>query len=202
MRASREARNEVRREAILEAALEVVAERGLSDLRMSDISDRAGMSAGHVLYYFKTKEAVLMQALRFIEDRFHAAADAELAKLPAGPERLRRLLELDLPGGRGDPRWALWLEAWTVAPHDDDIAELISELDARWVKRLRHVVREGVAAGEFDCDDVAAFAFRFSALFDGLAVRVVTGAKRSSKRSALRTCMQAAASELSFQKED
>jgi AcrR family transcriptional regulator len=192
------ARQEVRREAILEAALEVVAERGLSNLRMSDISDRAGMSAGHVLYYFKTKEAVLMQALRFIEDRFHAAADAELAKLPAGPERLRRLLELDLPRGRGDPRWALWLEAWTVAPHDDDVAELISELDARWVKRLRQVVREGVAAGEFSCDDVAAFAFRFSALFDGLAVRVVTGAKRSSKRSALRTCMEVAAKDLAF----
>src|SRR4051794_20114755 len=114
------AREEERREAILEAALQVVAERGLSDLRMSDISDRAGMSAGHVLYYFKTKEAVLMQALRFIEDRFHAAADAELAKLPAGPERLRRLLELDLPGGRGDPRWALWLEAWTLAPPTED----------------------------------------------------------------------------------
>src|SRR5205814_2476049 len=197
-RAHRDARQEERREAILEAALEVVAERGLSDLRMSDISDRAGMSAGHVLYYFKTKEALLMQALRFIEDRFHAAADDELAKLPAGPERLRRLLELDLPGGRGDPRWALWLEAWTLAPHADDIAELISALDTRWVRRLRHVVREGVDAGEFSCEDVAGFAFRFSALFDGLAVRVVTGAKRSSKRSALRTCMESAEGELGF----
>jgi AcrR family transcriptional regulator len=196
MRARREARNEERREAILEAALEVVAERGLSELRMSDISDRAGMSAGHVLYYFKTKEAVLMQALRFIEDRFHAAADEELSKLPVGHDRLRRLLELDLPGGRGDPRWALWLEAWTVAPHDEDVAELISELDARWVRRLRQVVREGVAAGAFVCEDVAAFASRFSALFDGIAVRVVTGTKRSSKRSALRTCMEAAAREL------
>jgi AcrR family transcriptional regulator len=192
------ARQEVRREAILEAALQVVAERGLAETRMSDISERASMSSGHVLYYFKTKEALLMEALRFVEDRFHAAADAELARLPVGPERLRRLLELDLPGGRGDPRWALWLEAWTVAPHDDDVADLISELDARWVKRLRQVVREGVAAGEFECDDVAVFAFRFSALFDGLAVRVVTGAKRSSKRLALRTCMQAAGNELGF----
>ena len=192
------ARQEVRREAILEAALQVVAERGLAETRMSDISERASMSSGHVLYYFKTKEALLMEALRFVEDRFHAAADAELARLPVGPERLRRLLELDLPGGRGDPRWALWLEAWTVAPHDDDVADLISELDARWVKRLRQVVREGVAAGEFECGDVAVFAFRFSALFDGLAVRVVTGAKRSSKRSALRTCMQAAGNELGF----
>jgi AcrR family transcriptional regulator len=198
VRADRESRQEERREVILQAALDVVAERGLSDLRMSDISDRAGMSAGHVLYYFKTREAVLMQALRFIEDRFHAAADEELVKLPAGPERLRRLLELDLPGGRGDPRWALWLEAWTLAPHDDDIAELISELDARWVTRLRQVVREGIAAGEFECEDVPAFALRFSALFDGVAVRLVTGTKRTSKRSALKTCMQAAADDLAF----
>src|SRR3954449_5733254 len=100
MRAGRETRQEIRREAILEAALAVVAERGLAETRMSDISERASMSSGHVLYYFKTKEALLMEALRFVEDRFHDAADADLAELPAGPARLRRLLELDLPAGR------------------------------------------------------------------------------------------------------
>ena len=198
MRARREARNEERREAILEAALQVVAERGLAETRMSDISERASMSSGHVLYYFKTKEALLMEALRFVEDRFHETADAELAKLPPGPARLRGLLELDLPAGRGDPRWALWLEAWTLAAHDEEIAALILELETRWAGRLEQVVRDGVSAGVFVCEDEEAFSLGFSALFDGLAIRVVAATTAHSKEIALRTCMRAAARELSF----
>src|SRR5437763_6526095 len=136
MRARRETREE-RREAILEAALEVVAERGLAETRLSDISERASMSSGHVLYYFKTKEALLMETLRFIEDRVHESADRELRSLESGALRLRRLVELNLPTGRGDVRWMLWIEAWALAPHDDRIVELITELDPRWVRRLR-----------------------------------------------------------------
>ncbi len=189
-----------RRETVLEAALEVVAERGLADTRMSDISERAEMSSGHVLYYFKTKEALLMEALRFIEARVHEAAEEELPGLPAGPQRLRRLLELNLPTGRGDPRWILWLEAWALAPHDERIARLIAELDRQWVRRLGSTVREGIEAGSFSCEDESDFAYRFSAMFDGLAVQVVTGTKRR-RQQALRTCMLAAARELGFSSE-
>ncbi|MFL5766241.1 MAG: TetR/AcrR family transcriptional regulator, partial [Actinomycetota bacterium] len=199
MRAGRETRQEIRREAILEAALAVVAERGLAETRMSDISERASMSSGHVLYYFKTKEALLMEALRFVEDRFHDAADADLAELPAGPARLRRLLELDLPAGRGDPRWALWLEAWTLAAHDEEVATLILDLETRWAGRLSQVVRDGVGARAFVCEDVDGFVLGFSALFDGLAIRVVAATTAPSKEVALRMCMRAAARELSFE---
>jgi AcrR family transcriptional regulator len=194
-------RKEQRRERVLEAALEVVSERGLASTRMSDISERAAMSSGHVLYYFKTKEALLMEALRFIEARVYEAADAELPGLPPGAARLRRLLELNLPEARGDPRWMLWLEAWALAPHDEPIARLIAELDRRWVDRLGATVHEGIEAGAFACEDEGGFAYRFSAMFDGLAVQVVTGAERG-KQQALRTCMLAAARELGFKVDD
>src|SRR5437870_210453 len=159
------ARQEVRREAILEAALEVVAERGLADTRMSDISERAAMSSGHVLYYFKTKEALLMEALRFIEDRVHEAADEELRRLEPGAPQLRRLVELNLPTGSGDVRWMLWIEAWARAPHDERIVELITELDHRWIERLGSTVRDGVRAGALSCRDPGAFAVLLSAMF-------------------------------------
>ena len=182
----------------MEAALAVVAERGLAATRIADIADRAGMSPGHVMYYFRTKDLVLMEALRYVEDRMHEEAGAELAAITPGRKRLRRLLELNMPDGTADPGWALWLEAWTLAPHDDAVRELVRELEARWVRLLGEVVRSGVAAGSFRCRDVDAAVTRIYATINGLAVQVVTGAHGTTFDTAVRAGMRAAVSELGF----
>src|SRR3990172_9488420 len=149
-------RGSERRERVMEAALGVIAERGLAATRMSDISERAGMSSGHVLYYFRSKDRVLMEALRHVEDRMREEAETELASIAPGPDRLRRLLELNLPDGFADPTWTLWLEAWSISPHDEATRAVVAELEGRWVSLLADVVRSGVDAGAFAADDVEA----------------------------------------------
>ena len=191
-------RGRERRERVLEAALAVIAERGLAATRMSDISERAGMSSGHVLYYFRSKERVLMEALHHVEDRMHEEAESELAPIPPGPDRLRRLLELNLPDGPADPTWTLWLEAWSIAPHDEAIRDLVAELEARWVRLLADVVRSGVEAGAFVCRDVEGAVIRLYATINGLVVQVVTGLGNLSRADALAACMGLAGSELGF----
>jgi AcrR family transcriptional regulator len=203
MRASQEvqggrARGRERREQVVAAAIEVIAERGHASTRIADIAERAGMSPGHVLYYFGTKDLVLMEALRSVEERMHAEAGAELAAIPAGPERLRRLLELNIPDGRADPGWSLWLEAWSLASHDDAVRDLIAELEARWKDLLASVVRAGVSAGAFRCRDVDAAVTHLYAAINGLSVQVVTGSGGTSFDAAIDACMRAAGGELRF----
>src|SRR5918999_25168 len=112
---------------------------------------------------------VLEEALRFVEDEIHQTAERTLSAVPPGPKRLEALLRLNLPEGSGDPRWMLWLESWTLAPHDPHVAGLTSQLDHRWI-----------------------------GLFAGLAVQVVTGSHGRTPHSALRACLEAAATELGF----
>jgi AcrR family transcriptional regulator len=50
----------IRRGQIVEAAVQVIAERGLENLSLSEIEKKAGMSRGHLMYYFPTKEAILL----------------------------------------------------------------------------------------------------------------------------------------------
>jgi AcrR family transcriptional regulator len=183
---------------VLEAALAVIAERGLAGTRMSDISERAGMSPGHVLYYFRTKDLVLMEALRHVEERMHVEAAPELAAIPAGPDRLRHLLTLNIPDGLGDPGWTLWLEAWTLAPHDRAIRTLVAELEGRWMRVLEDVVRSGVEAGAFACEDVGEAVTELYAAINGLSVRVVTGVDDLTRHGALESCMRLAGSVLGF----
>jgi AcrR family transcriptional regulator len=55
-------RSDDKRKAILDAALQVVAERGITNAPTSAISEAAGVAEGSIFTYFKCKEA-LMDAL-------------------------------------------------------------------------------------------------------------------------------------------
>ena len=50
----------VRREQIVEAAIEIIASQGLPKLSLSKIEQRAGMTRGQLTYYFPTKESILL----------------------------------------------------------------------------------------------------------------------------------------------
>ena len=50
----------IRREQIVEAAIAVIAERGIQHLSLSEIEKRADMSRGQLTYYFPAKEDILL----------------------------------------------------------------------------------------------------------------------------------------------
>lgn len=52
-------RSEERKNQILEAAIEVFAEKGFYETRISDIAQKAGVAYGLVYHYFKNKEEIL-----------------------------------------------------------------------------------------------------------------------------------------------
>ena len=57
----------IRRQQVIEAAVAVIAEKGLPRLSLSAIEKRAGMSRGQLTYYFRAKEDILMAARRLDE---------------------------------------------------------------------------------------------------------------------------------------
>lgn len=197
MPSRREGLRERRRERVLRAALDVIAERGLSETRMTDIAERAGMSAGHILYYFESKNDLLLQALRWSEDQLLRQAREEFVRLPKASERFVRFVELAAPVGPADPGWVLWLEVWSLAPHDRKMARGQAAIDRRYIRTLADVVRYGQVTGEFPAElDADEFALRFSALMDGLAIKVVGGAVDMTAEGLLEIALAAAAEEL------
>src|SRR5262252_7777997 len=55
---------DARPQEILEAALEVFAEKGFASARMDDIAAKAGVSKGTIYLYFESKEAVFRALVR------------------------------------------------------------------------------------------------------------------------------------------
>src|SRR5437764_13563915 len=149
----------VRRAQILEAAVAVIGERGLCDIRISDVGERASASPALVVYYFGTKERLLADALTFAEERFYGQTSQELATLLDAPARLVRLIELSCAFDSAGQDWLLWVELWARAVRDPEVAARRELLDARWRQSIASIIRDGQAGGEFDdtvdADDLA-----------------------------------------------
>src|SRR5881392_306099 len=93
----------IRREQIVEAAVAVIAQKGLPNLSLSEIENKAGMSRGQLTYYFPTKEAILLavfdRVLQLMQERV-GAPDGRDGGPVGGWEWVQHLLT-KLLGGPG-----------------------------------------------------------------------------------------------------
>ena len=184
----------VRRPAILKAAAEVIAERGVIGTRIADVAERAGTSAPGVLYWFATKDELLTEALAFSDDRFYAEIGDQLAELGSARARLERLVEV-WPA-EGDSETVLWMELWVRALRDPRLAATREGLDRRWRDAIADIIREGQATGEFgpaDADDVALL---LGAVMDGFAIQLALGDPAVTAGTVKRHCLDLAKARL------
>jgi AcrR family transcriptional regulator len=61
----------IRREQIVEAAVEIIAAKGLQELSLSRIEKKARMSRGQLTYYFRTKEDILLAVFDRMVELMH-----------------------------------------------------------------------------------------------------------------------------------
>src|SRR5258706_456881 len=129
-----------RRGQMLRAALDVITERGFADTRIADIAERIGISPALVIYYFKTKDQLLTEAIRHYEDTWYTEGKRRMDKLATAAERLEGLVGMNLlPGPNPEPEstWKLGRGLGGPAARDADgrgARERVEERDRsrRW----------------------------------------------------------------------
>lgn len=192
-----------RRMEILEAAVEVIGERGLCETRIADVARRAGASAALVLYYFDSKDGLLTEALTHAEDRFYLETFHELTGLRRATDRLVYLIDRSLPAGGSEVLgdWQLWFELWSRALRDPNVALKREALDRRWRTTIAEIVRDGQRSGEFAHVDADGFALGMASLIDGLAIQAILRDPEATPERVRGTCLQMAGRELGFEPE-
>jgi AcrR family transcriptional regulator len=170
-------RGEERRQAILEAAWRLVAERGYHHVRVQDIARLCGTSTGAVHYYFPGKDDVLREALRYSVDAAFARQGTKLRAIKDARKRLLALIEMQLPvGGQIRDEWSIWLQFWAEAALDPTLRAMHNAFYARWIETVVRIVRRGQEQGIFRDVDPALFARHLTSATDGAAIQVLTGA--------------------------
>jgi AcrR family transcriptional regulator len=186
------------RQRILEAALGLVTEAGIDQVRLAGIARRAGMSSGQLMYYFTSKEDILLETLAWRDREDMAGTRVAVARMTGAWAQLERFITRYLPASPADPSWILWMEVWARAPHNRRVSQRLEELLRAWRDELAAIVARGVDEGAFappaDIDD---FTLRFAALLDGLAILRLRQMHQPSRKRLLDLAMTTARAELS-----
>ncbi|HAP76570.1 MAG TPA: hypothetical protein DCR14_10845 [Acidimicrobiaceae bacterium] len=162
---------EERRAEILEVTCEVVIERGFAATRIADVAKRLGVSSSLIHYHFDSKEQLLAEAFAHYARKDLAEMEAEIEAAPTSVGQLDRAIQNYVPEGSGDVEWMLWIDGWGEALRNPMMRKISQELDEQSAELLARVIANGVARGEFACDDPSAAATRLTAVVDGLAVQ-------------------------------
>jgi AcrR family transcriptional regulator len=177
------------REDVLATAMEMIAERGLEKLTMAALGREVGMSSGHLLYYFGSKDELLLRTLEWSEGRLGAERGRLLTRAATARERLDAYVDLYVPDGHRDPHWTLWLEVWNrsqSAAVDADARDRQAAIEGVWHRDLVALLAEGISRGEFRSVDPDRFAARLRALLDGFAIHVAIGLRGTDRAQVLR----------------
>ncbi len=167
------------------AAMAAIAERGLDELTIAGLGREVGMSSGHVMYYFGSKDELLLQTLEWSEEQLGHERRAALSRPVPARERLDAFVELYLPDGRRDPRWVLWSEVWNRSRPSEEALRRQLELELVWHRDLVALVAEGMSRGEFRQVDPERFAVRTRALLDGFGTHLVVGLPGADREEVL-----------------
>ncbi|HLX78716.1 MAG TPA: TetR family transcriptional regulator C-terminal domain-containing protein [Acidimicrobiales bacterium] len=190
-----------RREQVLRAALDVIVERGFAETRITDVAVRAQVSPALVVYYFKTKDGLLTEAMRLGEESWYAAVANRLREQDTAIGQLQEIVRMtcfaDDEAGFPEP-WSLWLDLWAQAAHDPQVAAVRQEFDSHWRSTISDLVRRGQQTREFRAVDPDDFAFAFSALLDGFAVQFALQDRAVEPERAFAWSMRFAAENLGF----
>jgi AcrR family transcriptional regulator len=186
---------------MLRAALEVLAERGFPETRITDVATRAQVSPALVIYYFKTKDNLLTEAIRYAEDLWYEEGARRMEVIEPAAGRLEEIVAMScLPQqdeGVADS-WAIWLDLWSTAVRHPQVRKVREEFDQHWRETIRRIVREGQASGEFESVSAEEFAIGFSALLDGFAIQIALDDPVVSAERAFELSMRVAAQQLGF----
>lgn len=162
------------RAAILQAAVQLLRERGFVATRTRDVTALAGLSTGLLNHYFTwqaLRASALQQVLAEGLDELLPAASAT----HPDPRLILDTLVEDAFAESADPVWRLWIEAIEAAPTDPAIVQAISDASSGFANRLAACLLRGVELGVWRCPDPAGSAFRLMALHDGLVGMLLTG---------------------------
>ena len=115
-----------RRKQIIEAAIESIVEHGLSDTTLATIAKASDLSQGTVVFYFKNKESLLLEAFRYRMEEYRAIWMDALSS--AGSDPIERLIALVFASL--DPRvmtrqnLIFWNSFWSEASANPRVVEI------------------------------------------------------------------------------
>ncbi|MER8826795.1 TetR family transcriptional regulator C-terminal domain-containing protein [Mesorhizobium sp. M0938] len=155
-----------RRRSLLEAALTVIARKGLAGFTMNDIAREAGCSYGVVSFHFKSKEGITLAALDHVVEEYDRNLNRPEFDSPVA--RLLGMIALDFDTEMSNPgHIAVFTAFWAESVRNPEYQRRCAELKARYDAVVKADITALAERRGLDLD-AAMVARSLNAMIDGL----------------------------------
>ena len=125
-------------DALLDATIECLVERGFGGTTTTLISERAGVSRGAQLHHFQTRSALVAAAVERLSALRAEQGLALAEELPEGPERIAAGLDL-IWSGYEHPFFQAAIDLWSHARTDPELRALLVEVERTFDRQTLEV---------------------------------------------------------------
>lgn len=136
-------------EAILEAAVRVIAANGYGNSQINKIAREAGVADGTVYLYFDSKEEMMVDVFNEFLGGFIEEMRLEMAEITDSTDKLKKLVEAHLTKLEANYDFAVVVLVELRRP-DPALRQATAEVLRRYFQLIEQLVEEGQANGAFD----------------------------------------------------
>ena len=182
---------ESRRTQLIEATIDCLARYGFAEFTLAQVARTARLSQGIVNFYFRSKEALLVETLKFMAAEYEQFWTAALRK--AGPrpaDKLAAMIAADFdPVMTNRKKVTVWYAFWGEARWRPEYLKICQTLSESYFAETRALCQELVQAGGYSAIDSDWVARSLNAIVDGLWLDILTTPKAIDRKEAKRTCL-------------
>jgi TetR/AcrR family transcriptional regulator len=138
-----------RREEIVQAVLDLAAEKGVKQLSTQAIADRVGIAQPTIFRHFKTRDAIIRAVMESVGSAMLVLVTDVLAGHGAPDQRLRQLLrrQLQFVSHRRGVSRVLFSER--LHYEDPKLKAVVRRMMERYTDKVAKLIAEGQTAGQF-----------------------------------------------------
>lgn len=137
----RAAQREATRQRIVQVAVDLLVERGLTATTTVEVQRAGGFSRGALLHHFPTREAMLGATIRLLMERNEVAVRQAEAEVPADLDRVQRAIRV-LCASMVRLAFVAELELWAAARTDPALRDVLRDEEKRARTDLYRVIRD------------------------------------------------------------
>jgi AcrR family transcriptional regulator len=158
-----------RKTDLIRSAYRLFSEKGVHRVSLDEIAAGAGLSKGLVLYYFKTKENLVLATMRWALDLTAERVRQAMAKAATPNGKVLAMIDGIWSGAKTNRRfYLLYLDLAGHAARVQHFTELSAAFHSVVNALYAEVIVQGIAEGAFAVEDPEEGAAVLRAIIDGL----------------------------------
>ncbi|MAZ68884.1 MAG: hypothetical protein CMG49_05910 [Candidatus Marinimicrobia bacterium] len=141
---------DLKKNKILDAALQIFVKKGYADTRMDDIVKDSGVSKGAIYHYYSSKKDLFLDLINFWEEFYFPNILDKKYRNKKAAGKLREIAK-DVILTFKDKKYVFLaeLEIWSLANQDEAVRYKTKKLYTNLIKLFSSIISEGIENKEF-----------------------------------------------------